>query len=471
MMRYSFFLSIALALFRTVTSMAQDSLQILSAEEVLQIVREFHPVARQTDLAIEKAKADILIAKGQFDPVLSNYVARKTFNGTEYYHQTSPGITIPTWYGIEVYGGLENLTGARTNPTQTQGKSSYLGISVPIGKDLILDKRRAFLKQAKLFRSMAQTEQRSVINNLLLEAMEAYWQWVRDYQTYRIMRNTVEINQKRLELVRKSFLNGERPAVDTLEALTQLQSFQYQENAYYLEFQNSGLGLSAYLWKKDGEPYVLPVTVVPQLEWARNPETFNYYPDLADFMELAYKGHPDLQLYDFKDDVLQVDKKLKFQELLPKADLNYNHLAKGYDVFGSVPEAAFLQNNYQYGFKFEIPLRLSQGRGEYRKAKLKIEENRLEQQRKRLAIELKIKSYYNELVNLRNQITLQRNNYQNYQQLVRAEEIRFANGESSLFLINSRENKVLEAQGKLIDLQTKFFKTVYALQWSAGLLN
>jgi outer membrane protein TolC len=72
---------------------------------------------------------------------------------------------------------------------------------------------------------------------------------------------------------------------------------------------------------------------------------------------------------------------------------------------------------------------------------------------------------------LKKQIELQSNNYNNYQRLVRAEEIRFENGESSLFLINSRENKALEALQKLIELKTKYYKSVYALQWSAGLLR
>jgi outer membrane protein TolC len=55
--------------------------------------------------------------------------------------------------------------------------------------------------------------------------------------------------------------------------------------------------------------------------------------------------------------------------------------------------------------------------------------------------------------------------------MLKAEESRFNNGESSMFLINSRETKALEALEKLIDLKTKYFKTIYALQWSAGLLN
>jgi hypothetical protein len=48
---------------------------------------------------------------------------------------------------------------------------------------------------------------------------------------------------------------------------------------------------------------------------------------------------------------------------------------------------------------------------------------------------------------------------------------RFTLQSKSLFLIKSGENKALEALEKLIELKTKFAKTVYALQGSAGLLG
>jgi outer membrane protein TolC len=118
-----------------------------------------------------------------------------------------------------------------------------------------------------------------------------------------------------------------------------------------------------------------------------------------------------------------------------------------------------------------MPLRFSQGRGDYKNAKLKIAETELGQSQKQLQIAIKIKSYYNEFETLKKQVALQSENYNNYQRLVKAEESRLTNGESSLFVVNARETKALEAYEKLIALKTKYFKTVYALQWSAGLLQ
>lgn len=447
---------------------AQDTLYTLNAEQVLQLVKRFHPVSREAAIDVEKAKADVTISRGAFNPIINHYIGNKTLNGTNYYEQIAPSITLPTWYGIELFAGTETLRGQRLDESATEGTTSYAGVSVPLAKDLVIDKRRAALRQAKLLHTMAKIDQRAMMNNLLMDAMEAYWHWVSTYQVYVVIKNNVTINEKRIELVKTSFINGERPAIDTTEALTQLMSFKYLQNNAWLDFQNAGLQLSAYLWKADYTPYQLPETVIPQSGWENETNINNFNLVLADLLSISAKNNPNLLVYNYKLNQLNIEKQLKFQELLPKLDLQYNRIGKDNALASS---GALLNDNYQYGVKFEMPLFLSQGRGAYRNAKLKIEETKLEQARKQVSVDLKIKSYYNEYITLKNQIVLQSANYNNYTTLLKAEESRFANGESSLFLINSRENKALEALEKLVELKTKYFKTLYALQWSAGLLE
>lgn len=467
---YKNIIAILLYLTTVYQGISQIAPNTLNAQQVLQLVRTYHPISRQTNIDIEKSEAEILQAKGAFDPILSNYIAKKTFDGTNYYTITNPEFRIPTWYGIEVIGGIENLAGNRFSVSETTGKTSYFGLSVPLAKNLLLDKRRAYLQQAKVFNKMAIAEQRTSLNNLFIEAMEAYWAWVKAYQTYKIISENVVINERRVVLIKKSFTNGERAAIDTVEATAQLQSFQYQQNSYWLAFQNSGLELSVFLWNSNNEPYNLPETVVPQEGWENETNIANFNLELDFLQNIALKNHPDLLVYNFKLGALAIDKKLKFQELLPKIDFQYNQLGKGYRFLETATQLPLFDNNFQYGLKMEIPLRFSQGRSGYQMAKLKIEETTLNQNQKIQQIQLKIKGYYNELNNLKSQIVLQSSNYDNYLKLVKAEETRLFNGESSLFLVNSRETKALEALEKLIDLKTKYYKTIYALQWSAGLL-
>jgi outer membrane protein TolC len=449
-------------------SRSQDSTKTLSVQQVVEMVKKYHPVAKQASLLIEKAKADITIARGGFDPLLNNEHARKTFDGINYYNYNRPELTIPTWFGIELSTGLENLSGDRTDPQDSKGQTSYAGISLPLAKNLLIDKRRAALQTAKIFRQASGAEQRTMLNNLLLEALKAYWYWMQYYQVYTILDNAVQVNEKRLLLIKTGYRLGDRPAIDTTEALTQLQSFQVQRENAWMQFQNAGLELSVYLWSPEGSLLTIPADAIPADSNLLSSITTGTMPLLNELLEAARKNHPELQVYKYKLDALGVEKKLKFQQLLPSVNFRYNQLAKGYSVWKT--SGPLFENNFRYGFYASIPLRFSEGRGEYRKAKLKIAETKLDQDMKLASVEMKVRTYFNELVALKNQVGLQEKAYRNYLALQRGEEIRLQAGESSLFLVNARENKTLEALQKLQELRSKYFITLNALQWAAGLL-
>ena len=61
---------------------AQDSSRLsLSFEEYMSIVQQYHPIAKQADIQIEKAKAALLSARGMFDPLLETQTSQKSFDG------------------------------------------------------------------------------------------------------------------------------------------------------------------------------------------------------------------------------------------------------------------------------------------------------------------------------------------------------------------------------------------------------
>jgi outer membrane protein TolC len=450
-------------------AIAQKDTTTLDSEQYLQIVKQYHPVVKLVNIGIEKSNADLQIARGAFSPIISYYKTNKTFDNVTYYNYSSPAVVVPTWFGVDFVVGIENLSGGRFDPSETVGRSNYTGVSIPLLKNLVIDKRRAYLKQAKIYTEMAITEQQIAVNDILQEAIVQYWDWVNAYQVYKITTKNYDNSKRRFELIKKTFLNGDRPAIDTIEAMTQFQNFEFQKNEARLIFQNEGVELNVFLWKQNNEPYQLPPFVVPQSGWENETNIQQFSLKIDELLMSPAQFHPALELYAQKSKVLDIDKKMKFQELLPKLDFKYNHLAKGYHVFDS--QGLLFQNNFQYGLKLEMPLMPSQGRGEYKKAKLKIEENKINQAQKAFVINQKINSYYNDYNNLKTQISLQSSMLLNFQKLLTAEETLFVNGESSLFLINSRESKVLETERKLVELKTKYFKTIYALQWSAGLLE
>ena len=48
------------------------------------------------------------------------------------------------------------------------------------------------------------------------------------------------------------------------------------------------------------------------------------------------------------------------------------------------------------------------------------------------------------------------------------EQVRFDNGESSVFLLNAREAGLVTARVKLAELQAKYAQTQATLRWAAG---
>ena len=454
--------------FISIVSPGQDTLQQLTLPQFLQIVKTYHPVAKQAKILVDKAAANLTTQKGTFDPVLNAGGNDKTFDGTVYYRNNQTQLNIPTWYGIEVQAGIEYITGNRNDPQETLGKTSFAGINIPLAKNLLIDKRRAALQQAKIMQQASEAEQKILLNDLLMDATEAYWQWVHSWLAYKTWQQLIDVNHRRYKLVVTAYKNGDRPAIDTIEALTQLQQFEYLQNEAFLNWQNAGVQLSGYLWKSDNNFYTLSATVIPAEKKEQLYDAV-VFPELEQLVASAKSNHPELAGYQFKLNALQVERKLKFQELLPKLDLKYNQLGKGYDIASTTTKTLF-DNNYKYGITFSMPLRLSAGRGEYKMTKLKIAETQLQQNQKQADVINKVKKYYNQLVNYKAQVALLQKNYAGYLQLQTGEETKFFNGESSLFLVNSRENKTQETLLKLIEVSVKYNKTAAGLQWAAGQL-
>jgi outer membrane protein TolC len=439
----------------------------LSLEGTLDIIRKYHPIAKQSGLLVDMAEANLQSSRGAFDPSFYTRNERKTFDGKNYFNYSNPELKIPTWFGINLKAGLENNAGGSINPELTPNKSTYVGVSFPVLKGLLLDQRRATLQQSKLLVQMNRQDQLLVLNDLLFDAADVYWKWVAAFQIYEVLSNAVVFNQKRFEFVKLSYLSGDRAAIDTTEALSQLQSIQTIQSQAWLELQKQRLFLSNFMWNENGEAYEILEEVVPDPSW-NLVEISNYpKPILEESVSLAALSHPKLLSLGVKQRVLEVEKRLKFQGLLPSLDLKYNFLNEGYTT-SKLFAQPLLENNYKFGFQFGLPLFLREARGEYRAAKIKITDLDYTQQQTQLQIINKVKAAYNELLATQTQVILFQGNVENQQKLLKAEETKFSIGESSMFLVNTRETKLLESQQKLAELKAKFFKSILAIQWASG---
>ena len=218
-MKKTYLLLLFVVLFLKGFSQEQD--MTLSLDQFLEIVKLNHPTIKQALNDVEMSEAKIIGARSGFEPSINGSYSEKVFGEEQYYQSFNPEVRIPTWFGIEAYGGINNLEGNKYNQSSTFGESSYVGVSIPLLKNLLMDSRRATLKQSKLFLQMSNFERDVVVNDLLMSAIESYWEYVNSYELMSVINENLANSQKRLDFIRKSYFNGEKAEIDTIEASNQ----------------------------------------------------------------------------------------------------------------------------------------------------------------------------------------------------------------------------------------------------------
>jgi outer membrane protein TolC len=447
-------------------AMAQD--KSLSIENTLDIVRKYHPVIKQSFLQNEMAKNELQASRGVFDPSIQINTQEKTYDNKLYYKYNTSELKIPLWYGIDIKAGTENNIGERIDPTLTRNKSAFVGVSMDPFRGIIVDKRNAVVKQAKNFVELTKNEQLLVVNDLLLEATSAYWNWVNAYNINSVLIKSVQNNKDRYEVIKKSYISGDRAPIDTTEALTQLQTFEMMQNQAALDLQKAKFELSNYFWTESGMPYELEDVIKPSNNFdlaSINPIELGR---LEEMVNQAIQMHPKLKMINAKSTILDIEKRLKTIELFPSLKLNYNALDNN---FNNISTSINTTNNVKYGLSLTMPLFQRQARGQLAKTKNKIEDLGWDRKYLTLEIENKVRSSFAEFYALKQQIKTNEAILNANKLLFETENTKFQMGESSLFLINSRELKFIETEQKNIALKTKFYLSIYKNLWAMGSLN
>lgn len=447
------------------TATAQGK-QLLTEEAFIQQVKQYHPVVKQADLLTQKASADLLSARGAFDPLFQTGNTAKSLDGVNYYQYANPELKIPTAAGVNLKTGFEKAEGQYINPERTRGVASYIGMEIPLLNGLLTDKKRTTLRQAGIYTKQTAQERLLMINDLLFDARTSYWEWAGAWYLYRVYTNYIDIAAKRARLVGISFKNGDRAMADTVEAWAQLQNVKLLQSDALLNLNKKTLDLSAYLWTADEIPYLLPEEYTPDTLAL---PALQLLPDTTSLLAELNTAHPAIQSALFKLDILDAERRLKRQNLLPVVNLQANLLSKDYYQYDKM-SWAYLDNNYKWGINVRVPLLLRQERGDYKNVLIKIRDNNIELQKKQWDLQNKVRKYYAEAVQLQDQLQAAREMNTAYTSLLRTEELKFTQGESSMFLINARENKTLEMQQKVIELQVKYRKAAYGIRWAAGLM-
>lgn len=436
---------------------AQDT---LSYDAYIQLVYAHHPIAKQAALLPELSSAIQQEAKGQLDPELTAYYDRKSFDQKDYFDKLYTSLEVPTPLGVDVHLTYENNGGEFLNSDAFLPQSGLVspGLTIPIGKGLLYDKRRATIDKAKIYTSLNENERQIILNNLIKSATFAYIDWYTQSQYLELLLNALDITQQRKTNTKSLYLFGDIPAIDTLEAHSNLLSRQQEIQAVELKVIKARLDASSFLWDDNNIP-----TDIPDFKTPTYPNEINQiesYEETIITLDLIIPTLPTVSQYNLKLQTLKVDRKLLKENQKPKLDFMGQLLINPDDN----RDLLISRDNYKIGIDFAYPLLNRSNRGALKINKIESQQERLNQNQKIREIKNYIEIQLQNIDQLNKQINKNQENIEVLQQLLLGEREKFRLGESSVFIINKREEELIKSQKINIQLQKE-------LLYSTGTLN
>ena len=431
--------------------MAQSDTIPFPVKLVIDIVSEHHPLRRQAALLTRSADMNLRLARGSFDPKFFLENNNKQFQGKNYYDILHTGLKVPTWFGLEGQLGYEQAFGTNLDPGQLLPSSglSYAGLSMPLVRGLLTDQRRTALAMAKVQVQSTVFERQTLLNGLCAEVLASYVQWYGAFLEHELYTAATRVGTVRLEQVKQSVQAGERARVDTLENEVLRRNFAISRDAAGAKMVKTALELSVHLWNAQGEALEIGENVKPTAAGL----------DVIDSMAEAWsfdrmRGNlpqiqPLLREQNLNLNLYSLERKLKQQALLPELNLKYNFLTEG--MFRANPPGVPYWNNYRWGITAQTSLFLRKERAAFSLADIKLEQAEIKYRLKELETTRKLQAGWNLYVTYRKLVQEYSTVVAGYQALLDAELMRLAAGESTLFLVNTREIRLLESKLKLVE--------------------
>lgn len=453
--------SSCLALILIVLSKFCFSQTTYSYNSFLKSVKEINPLSERALNTGAYGKAQLKAAKGNFDPLLSSNIESKQFNASNYFTFANAELKQPLYTSQYLKVGYQYGQGIYLNPERSTPLIGlpYVGVEAGVLQGLMFDKRRAELIKARHYAEFFSAEQKIQMNDLMFSASNVYAEALYTKKINSLFSYFSTLAQQRLKGISELSIVGERPTIDTVEAAIFLQARLLDQQAGEIE-----------LIKRLNELYIL--TALPS-------DISVVGINLADSLDLIYtltvkniqqtiineqNANPIISQYLAKQKVLETEKRLKREMIKPVLDVSYNFLNTSNEVIFP----AINTNNYKWGATFSFPLFLRKPRNEYKMAELDAKNNELETINKQNQINFK-RNYILEAIKITAAQIINAERSATYSKLlVEAERLKFTNGESSLFLLNSRESKWLETELKLAEYKLKFIKSFIELTYVNG---
>ncbi len=334
--------------------------QPLTPAEVIASTDRHHPRVQAAMMREEVAEAELMAARGGFDPYLSAYGALRTGG---YYELRRLDVELrqptPIW-GAEVYAGyrIGRDVGENDYPTyyddQTLSEGELrAGLVVPLWQNGPLDARRAARARAGFGVERAQSTREATELDLRQKAAEAYWKWVAAGRKLRVAEMLLSLATQRLDQTRARAAAGAIPEVNALEAERSVLSRQSSVISTRRSLEAAALVLGLFVRDSNGDPRAPAETRLP--DTLPVPESIG---DAETFFPAVLACHPRLRAARASLRATDVARDLARAQRGPRIDLGLEVSRDFGQGSSSLPGTVF-----ESKLRFAMPLLLRAARG------------------------------------------------------------------------------------------------------------
>ncbi|WP_419421535.1 TolC family protein (plasmid) [Legionella sp. D16C41] len=437
------------------TSQAQERIKPLDINTVLTSVNRFYPQITIARLEVAKAQGNFVTALGEFDPALKIYSRSQPFGGYVNGYVDNE-LVVPTLVnGIKLFSGYRLGRGDwpiyYQNYLTNSGGEYRVGFSLPLLKGHQIDKERTtLLTQAE---SIAMTTQEVAVKKIEIyrEAVQAYWQWVEAGLQLKALNNLLLLAKERQKAVVKQAYQGDLPRLSIAENKQLIFQREQLANQSQMLFKQAAINLSMYYRDKHGQPKIphenqLTKTLLSPLRKVIKSNVS---------IKAQLRCHPTLHKLRSYYHIVKLKQALAKNDLLPELNATF-YTSKQYGSGGYsklIPQAGYV------GLQFWFPLYQREAKGRLISTTSELKQIATEKKFIYEQLNNQLQNFYIAMKIYKQQVRLLYKELQLAKQVQSGEVKKFYAGDSTLFLINQREQVTAQIELNLIAAQVNLQKT------------
>lgn len=441
-------------------------------QDIINSVNQHYPLILAEQKNLTKAYAENFAAKGGFDPILRSEF-KDVPQGTYQHRYSDTEFLMPSPYrGTELFMGYRNGQGEfpiydGQNMTTSEGEVRA-GVKFPLLRNSDIDETRAKIKETEY--RIAQQKQVYALKKIdvMRQAAYAYWSWVGEGKKLGIYKHLLNLAIIRQNALKKRFQHGDAARIEVVEnerlIIQRQAAFVMAERL----FQKAGFELSLFYRTPEGQPLIpskeqLPKIFpnIPTLSWNRVVLNSNS----------IIQQHPMIQELNQQIQISQVRLAIAKNSLLPKLN---TQIYAARDM-GPYPDPTHTipinRESLNLGLELELPIYQRKARGDILSAQKTYERIIDQKQMANDQLYVELKDNFNALEAERMLVFMAKKEVELAIEVEQAETIRFNEGDSSIFLVNQREQSTADSQLKEIGVTVDYFKTKVELLSACGLQN